>query len=267
MFPINLITTVPIININIFGSFTVQENIKKIIGLSHEVIDRSCLVAKRNKHEVMYIPSERPPQIPELAQKVRSKFNISATDFVFGRIGRPVDDIFDPIALNAFAFLQKTYPEVAKYCHYIIMAPSLRMKEKVIGENIKNVHFLDPSPNEHDVFAFHQSINCLAHARLDGETCGLNITESMLCGNPILTHTSHIWNAHLEYLLPTFSRVAKKDDYQSYAQHMKEFYSIFKSDINKWKEMRQASKKQAEKLFLIESNIDRFEKYIKESCH
>jgi glycosyltransferase involved in cell wall biosynthesis len=262
--PINLVRNIPIININIFGSFIIQKNIKKIIGLSHEVVARSSLVANPDIHEVMYIPSETPPDMSVQAKEMRSTFGILDSDFVFGRIGRPSDDIFDPIALNAFALLQQTFPEASEHCHYIIMAPSPLMIKKVKEENIKNVHFLDPSSREEDVFAFHQAIDTLAHARLDGETCGLNIAESMLCSKPILTHTSHVWNAHLEYLDESFARIAKKDDSAAYMQNMHEFYTIYTEKPEIWAHMSRAAQDRARSLFLIESSITRFETFILE---
>jgi glycosyltransferase involved in cell wall biosynthesis len=89
---------------------------------------------------------------------------------------------------------------------------------------IQNIHFLDPIYEEHQVWVFHKSIDVLAHFRSDGETFGLNIAESMICGNPIITHKSKIWNAHLEYLDNTNSFVADIDNVDQYA-HALEFFT------------------------------------------
>jgi hypothetical protein len=46
----------------------------------------------------------------------------------------------------------------------------------------------------------------------------------MICGNPIITHKSKIWNAHLEYLDNTNSFVADIDNVDQYA-HALEFFT------------------------------------------
>ncbi len=262
IFPINTIKNIPILLINIFGSFSVQKNITRNINISEEVKKRSMIVYKEKGSEVMYIPSERPIIDLTAAAKIREDFSISPDDFVLGRIGRPDDAIFDPIALNALAYVQKNNPEECAHIHFIIMAPAPAMIKKVKDEQIKNVHFIEPNSDNTAVFAFHNSIDCLAHSRLDGESFGLNIAESMLCAKPILSHVSHIWNAHAEYLDDSFSRIAKKDDFESYGKSILEFYNIFKSDQNTWQNMKKISKEKGERLFLIENNISTFEHFI-----
>ena len=178
---------------------------------------------------------------------------------VFGRIGRSDDSIFDPIGLLAFSIAVKTNPDI----HYLIMSPADAAKKLVIEKKILNVHWLEPSYLEEDVWAFHQAIDVLAHFRNDGESFGLNIAESMLVGNPILTHRSHIWNAHLEYLDSSFSRYSEKDDYAQYAKNMIEFASL--NTTGALKEMGQKAKEKAEKLFLIENIIGKYENIINEA--
>ena len=257
--PIINIRNIPIILINIFGSFSTQKNISTHVCISEEVKKLADRVVDTNKSIVQYIPSERPILNPEGAKKIREKFNINDTDLVFGRIGRADDSIFDPVALLAFEIVVKKYPDI----HYIIMSPADLAKKLVIENKIPNVHWLEPSYEEKDVWAFHQAIDVLAHFRNDGESFGLNIAESMLVGNPILTHKSHIWNAHLEYLDHSFSRYSEKDDYEQYAKNMMEFIKFHKS--KELKSIGQKAKEKAEKLFLIENNINVYEKLIDKS--
>lgn len=258
IYPIINIRNIPIILINIFGSFTVQKNIIKHLCVSKTVEKLADRVVDTNRLEIQYNPSEKPILNPEGAKKIRERFNIKDTDLVFGRIGRSDDSIFDPIALLAFEIAVKTNPDI----HYIIMSPANLAKELVEKNNIPNVHWLEPSYLEEDVWIFHQAIDVLAHFRLDGESCGLNIIESMLVGNTILTHKSHIWNAHLEYLNDSFSLYSEKDDYKKYAENMITFVKYHKE--NKLKPMGQKAKEKAEQLFLIENIINRYEKIIDE---
>ena len=256
-FPTNLIRNIPIIMMNIFGAPSTQKNIAKHICISEEVRGKILPIVNKEKTEMVYIQSELPPpNMRELGEKVREKFNIKKSDMVFGRIGRPDNGIFDPIGINAFKKVLVDYPNT----HYIIMAPPPILVEKVKNENIKNVHFIEPSAKEEDVWAFHGSINVLAHFRYDGESFGLNIAESMLAGNPIISHKSPIWNAHLEYLDDSFSRITEIGDVEKYAEYMK--FMIKQHKENKLKEMGQKAKEKAEKLFYIKNNIEKIEKII-----
>ena len=259
IYPLINIRNIPIILINIFGSFSMQKNIARHICISEEVKKLAKRIVNEDNLAVQYIPSERPILNPEKAKSLRERFNIKGTDLVFGRIGRSDDSIFDPIGLLAFSIAVKTNPDI----HYLIMSPADAAKKLVIEKKILNVHWLEPSYLEEDVWAFHQAIDVLAHFRNDGESFGLNIAESMLVGNPILTHRSHIWNAHLEYLDSSFSRYSEKDDYAQYAKNMIEFASL--NTTGALKEMGQKAKEKAEKLFLIENIIGKYENIINEA--
>jgi len=258
-YPFSVIKNIPIILLNIFGQPNLQKNIKFHLCISKEVGDKLSPIVPENKVVVFPVPSEGPTQNSlALGQKIRENFNIKDTDTVFGRIGRPDNAIFDPIGIRAFQKIVKNFPSA----HYIIMSPPPILVEIVKKEQIPNVHFLPSSAKEEDVWAFHQSIDAVAHFRNDGESFGLNIVESMLCGKPVITHKSHIWNAHLEYLEPSFSRIANKDDVEKYALFMKEF--ILLKQQNKLKEVGVKAREKSEE-FLIENQIVRFEKLVDES--
>jgi glycosyltransferase involved in cell wall biosynthesis len=256
-YPFNILKKLPILLINIFGSPSTQKNIKKHICISDEVAEKIRPVVSEDKIDVIYIQSEAPiTGSYEVGQKIRADFGIASTDFAFGRIGRADNGIFDPIGIEAFKKIQKEYPTA----HYIIMSPPPILVEMVEKEQIKNVHFLKPSSDEKDIWAFHQSIDCLAHFRKDGESCGLNIAESMLCGKPILSHRSHQWNAHTEYLDSNFSLVANIDNIEQYADNMR--YMIKSKKSGTIIAMGQKAREKAEKLFLIQNNIEKIEQNI-----
>jgi glycosyltransferase involved in cell wall biosynthesis len=258
-FPINLIRDIPIILINIFGAPTLQKNIKKNICISHEVAQKISGIVSKNKVNVIYIQSEEPiSESVEMGKKIRENFDIKETDFVFGRIGRADNEIFDSIGIEAFKKIQREYPNA----HYIIISPPPILVEMVNKEKIHNIHFLPPSSKELDIWGFHQSIDCLAHFRKDGESCGLNIAESMLCGKPIISHRSHQWNAHIEYLDDDFSRIANIGNVDQYANFMRELIEDKKS--GKIIEMGKKSRIKAESLFLIKNNISKIENIVEE---
>jgi len=259
-FPFNIIKNIPIILLNIFGSPNVQKNILYNICISKEVANKIRPILKKEKIKVMYVPSEYPTKNSfENGKALRRRLNIKDDEIVFGRIGRASDNIFDPIGIMAFEQVVKEIPNI----HYLIMSPPPILRKIVKEQKIPNVHFLNPSAQEEDVWAFHQANDVLAHFRKDGESCGLNIEEAMLCGKPIISHKSRHWNAHLEYLDDSFSRVAEIDNVKQYVEYMREFTELKQN--GKILEMGERAKEKAEKLFLIKDNINRFEKWVDEA--
>lgn len=259
-YPINTILDIPIILINIFGSPSLQKNILSTLFISNTVQKHSeKYTGRRDGNKTLYIPITLPPKEARArAQEIRNTFGILDTDFVFGRIGRNSDSIFDSIAIKAFKKIVSNNSET----HYIIMSPPPILEKIVKDENIPNVHFLPPSGNETDIWGFHYSLDSLAHFRNDGETFGLNIVESMYAGNPIISHTSHIWNAHLEYLNQTFSRIVNKDDYETYAHHMQDFITIKRNKPIKWETMRESAHEYAKNNFLEKQYTDTIKQII-----
>jgi len=259
-FPFNVIKDIPIILLNIFGSPNAQKNIVYNVCISNAVADKIRSIVPKNKIKVMYIPSEYPTKKSfENGKILRRKLGIKDNEIVFGRIGRANDNIFDPIGIMAFKQVVKETPNI----HYLIMSSPPILKKIVEEQNIPNVHFLKPSAEEEDIWAFHQAIDVMAHFRKDGESCGLNIAESMLCGKPIISHKSRIWNAHLEYLDDSFTRVADVDNTTQYADYLK----FFAQDKDKTmiKKMGELARQKAESLFLIKNNINHFEIWLNEA--
>ena len=243
-YPFNTIKNIPIILINIFGSPSLQKNIVSTIFISKTVQDYSEQYTGKKKSNMWahltVTPSKKNTTL--IRQEVRNRMNIPQDAFVFGRIGRPSDDIYDSIGIEAFKRVVAKNPNV----YYLIMSPPPILIKKVDVELIPNVLYI---PNKDDIWDFYYTIDTLAHFRLDGETFGLNIAEAMFAGNPIISHKSHIWNAHLEYLDPTFSRVTEKDDVGMYENYMEEFINLHDNDPTTWKEMRARAQSIAEKSF------------------
>lgn len=240
-YPWNTITKTPIILLNIFGAPTQQKNIETVIYNSETTKNHAGQwVDSEQKSLTLYAPlAKLPPEnVRELGSTLRTKLAIPNDDFVFGRIGRDDDNIFHPIGIRAWQKIADWYPDA----HYLIMSPAPALRKIVEEEKIPRVHFLPPSGEESDVWAFHGALDCFAHFRLDGETSGVAIAESLTVGNPVITHRSRIWNAHLEYLTDECSRVADVDNSDEYARYMEEFIAKKNSDPEAWSRYKQSAK-------------------------
>lgn len=226
-YPWNLVRDIPIVLLNIFGAPTLQPNVKKVIYNSNTTRKHAeKWIGQDSRAEVRYAPlfALPPPNVRELGSRLREKLRIKSDDFVFGRIGRDDDGIFDSIGIRAWQEIVAKYPN----SHYLIMSPPPALVKIVREERIKQVHFLPPSSLELDVWSFHGALDAMAHFRFDGETSGVAIAESLSVGNPIISHRSHIWNAHTNYLTEPHSIVTNKDDVTAYAEAME----IFITDKN-----------------------------------
>ena len=234
-YPFNTIKNIPIIFINNFGAPCLQKNVVNTIFVSETVQKHSeFYTGKKSGNISLFVPLSKPPkEATTEAKKIRTLFNIHDDDFVFGRIGRNSDDIFDAIGIESFEKVIMEYPKT----HYIIMSPPPILQKIVKERKIKNVHFINPSGDETKIWGFHYAIDSLAHFRSDGETFGLNIAESMYARKPIISHTSEIWNAHIDYLRPEFARIAELHDTKMYINHMKEYINLKELSPEKWQEM------------------------------
>lgn len=243
-YPLNIVRDVPILLINIFGAPAVQKNILATY-FNAEVTKQAAeeYTGKNKSYKVMRIPviKESSAQTSDL----KNRLLIPSKSFVFGRIGRSDDNIFDPIGLLAFKKVLLTHPG----SYYVIVSPSKKAVDLVKKHEINNVIFLPTTTKEDELWDFHYGIDTLAHFRIDGETQGLNICEALYCGKPVITHRSKYWNGHLEYLDSSFSRVADIDNIEEYSKYMIEFIETKNNNPEKWEQMCQDAKKCANRNF------------------
>lgn len=247
-YPWNVISEVPIMLSNVFGAPTLQKNIVATIFMSDTVKRHSeKWIGTNKRHHTRFLPIAKlpPKNSRELGSLLRKRLGILETDFVFGRIGRDDNNIFDPIGILAWQKIAYNHP----HAHLLVMSPPSILVSIVNEKKIPRVHFLPPSGKEEDVWTFHGAIDAMSHFRRDGETSGVAIAESLTIGNPIITHKSHIWNAHLEYLTSDCSRVAEIDDSNGYADYMEEFIDLKVNHPERWQQYLVASKTCGEENF------------------
>lgn len=257
-FPFSTIKNIPIILLNIFGQPNIQENIKYHLCISEEVAQRLQPIVPKEKIKVIYVPTEGPMDKSAEGKTIRQSLGIPEKDIIFGRIGRNSDPLYDPVGIKAFKRVVKKFPNI----HYLIVgAPQILLHQQQ-RENIPNIHFLPEIGTKEGLWAFYDAIDVLAHFRKDGESFGLNIVEAMYAQKPIISHKSIYWNAHLEYLEPSFAFVAEVDNIEQYAKAM-EFFATDVSRVH-IKAMGEKAKIRAEK-FHIKNHIGAFESYIQEA--
>lgn len=176
-----------IVETNIFAGNDNVIDLDLSLCVSKHIYDRK---SNKKNSKILYNGVE-PPKTNE---NMRKELGINNETFVFGRIGR--DANFIEISLRAF----KEVEIRRKNVKYLIVNPCYHTKEFVKSQEINNVIYLDKIIDDVEISKFFNTIDCLAHYRSDGESCGVNIQESMIHGKPIISHFSDTFNAQQEVI-------------------------------------------------------------------
>lgn len=150
-----------------------------------------------------------PLRIPEFNIK---KFENVDRKIIFGRTGRSDSDIFDPISILAFKRLEDKYGELVEFWYVNPCPEAIALVAQLSIKNIKMFPWLDEDELEH----FYRTIHIFAHARRDGETCGIAIAEALTYQNVVITHRSQLNNDHIELIKEPFGLIAEEGDIDSY---------------------------------------------------
>lgn len=170
--------------------------------------------------DVLYNPCDPPVPGAAVPRSHRRYPEVADADVekvvVFGRVGRPSAYIYDPIALEAYATVE------SPWTRYVALAPPPNMVDHAAWLGLKTFLALPPTTDERELSRFYSLIDVLAHARRDGETCGMNIQEAMAHGLPVMTHLSGVHDAQPEVLGEGYPWIAPKGDRDAYARFMRE---------------------------------------------
>lgn len=134
----------------------------------------------------------------------------------FGRSGRGDDAIFDPISIDAFARLERTYGDLVRY---VYVNPPPRAVAYTEAKGVRGIEFRGWL-SEEELRAFYNSIDVFAHARSDGETLGVAVAEALLAQNPVITHVSAFNNEHHAFLKEPYGRIASFGSVDEYHDAM-----------------------------------------------
>tara|TARA_R110000744_G_scaffold46571_1_gene102898 strand:+ start:2415 stop:3485 length:1071 start_codon:yes stop_codon:yes gene_type:complete len=192
-------------------------------------IDAVIYVSKHIQHLVQTagIPNHfvvRNPVQDKLSnENLREELGIHENDFVFGRIGRSDDDIYDPINLEAYATIQgpKLYME-GEGIHFVAVSPSDRLLADAKNMGLRNFHVIEKTTDMVRLSKFYNTIDVMAHARADGECNPAVMFEAFAHGVPVISHYGFPFNGHIECMGDAGFAVQQNDS-EEYARIMKSF--------------------------------------------
>lgn len=248
-YPFTEIKNTPIVEIiNLPGHVDKQKNIVKHVHVSNYQIDLWSRMGG-DVSKAVWIPviSE---EIPKFKLDMRKELGIKEDDFVFGMLQRPNNEIFSPIALEAYKKIMsdKTW--------YIIMGGGDLYGDFAKKNNLKNFVQLpysgDPTTKDKVLTTF----NVFAHARNDGELCSLAISEALSYGLPVISHFAAA-NGQVESI-GNAGKVCRTPD--EYAQYM----TNIMSDKEFYRTLSKNAKTRYEENYTIKLNINKYVKIFEE---
>ena len=217
------------VSTSVFGNQDDTIDISKVIYVSKHV----QWMAGQQDSENHYVV-RNPIEAPYSTENLREELEIPADAFVFGRIGRDDENIYDPINLRAYAQVEN------KHTFFVLVNPSSRCRADIRDLNIKHARFIERTTSEVRLSQFYNTIDVLAHARKDGECNPANVWEAFAHGKPAISHYAHPFNGHIE-VIRDCGFVVLKDDVDEYARIMKKFinkkidyFKISEKCINNW---------------------------------
>jgi len=203
-----------------FGNQDDTIRISKVIYVSKHV-QWMAEKEEQENHHVIGIPVSEPPKTGDL----REELGISKDAFVFGRIGRDDENIYDPINIEAYA-------KVANSNTYLVIVnPSRSSRADIERLNITSARFIERTTSEIRLSEFYNTIDVLAHSRKDGECSPQNVWEAFSHGKPVISHYGQFYNGHIE-VIQDCGFVVLPNDVEEYATIMNKF---IKKQINYFK--------------------------------
>lgn len=210
---------------NIFGFVEEDPQIDFSIYIADCIKEKAMKLGGKNG-TVLYNPIEQPklPMVSEnkeyCRQKLLNQFSLPESVVLIGRVGRA--DNFDPISLQAFAEIEKDFPNT----YYLVVNPCQNWRDVSKSLNIQNVRFLDPIIDDTELSDFYRGLDIYGHARSDGECCPCNIQEAMMHGLPVVSHYSPLYNGQAE-ILGNAGFVVPIGDHKAYADVLR---SLIRND-------------------------------------
>lgn len=199
------------VSTSIFGNQDNTIDIKKVIYVSQHL--KNIIGFGSNEDHVVIRTPVEPPKTEE---DLREELDIPKDAFVFGRIGRDDNNIYNPINLFAYSKVE------TENTYFVIVAPSELCKRDIEKLKIKNYRYVDKTTDDVRLSRFYNTIDVLAHARKDGECNPSNVWEAAAHGKPVISHYGTTFNGHIETIQDS-GFVVSPNDFKEYIRIMKSF--------------------------------------------
>ena len=199
------------VSTSVFGDQDDTIDISKVIYVSKHVQWMVGQQESENHHVV-----RNPIEAPYSTKDLREELDIPKYAFVFGRIGRDDENIYDPINIEAYAKV------ASGNTYFVIVNPSGSARDDIKRLNITSAKFIERTTSEVRLSQFYNTIDVLAHARKDGECNCASIWEAAAHRKPVISHYGEIFNGHMETIQDS-GFVVLPGDVDEYARIMKAF--------------------------------------------
>ncbi len=131
--------------------------------------------------KIPYKIIHNPINTPITNLNLREELGIKSK-FVYGRIGRPDDNIYSNINISAYKQIESD-----DTC-FLYIAPNDRARADATILGIKNIIFINTTSDELIISKIYNTFDVLCHSNSLGETFGNTIAEAMINSKPIITH-------------------------------------------------------------------------------
>ena len=206
------------VSTSVFGNQDDTIDISKVIYVSKHVqhlAGKTGIPEKGVRYPDHHVV-RNPIEAPYSTENLREELGIPDDAFVFGRIGRDDESIYDPINIEAYAKVANSNT------YFVLVNPSGPSRADIERLRITNTRTIERTTSEIRLSQFYNTIDVLAHARLDGECNPANVFEAAAHSKPVISHYGKVFNGHMETIQDSGFCVLP-GDVDEYARIMKAF--------------------------------------------
>ena len=199
------------VSTSVFGNQDDTIDISKVIYVSKHV---QWMAGKQSAENHLVV--RNPIEAPHSTENLREELGIPKDAFVFGRIGRDDESIYENINIRAFAEVERDN------VYFVLVAPSNKCRNDIERFGIKNVRYVERTTSKVRLSQFYNTIDVQAHARKDGECNSGAHYEGFAHRVPLISHYGTTFQGHLE-TTGAGGFVVLGGDVEEYARIMRAF--------------------------------------------